>query len=75
MRVFFRAVSRLNDGAKHVELALSLLAESGLPARAKQHRIAWLCIADSFPELEIWLVDTGNRTCKHTSWREWAMKD
>lgn len=72
---FFRAVSRLNDDAKHVVLALSHLAESGLPARAKQHRIAWLRIADSFPELEIWLVDTGNRTCKHTSWREWAVKD
>ena len=32
---FFRAVSRLNDGAKHVVLALSHLAESRLPTRAK----------------------------------------
>ena len=71
----FRTVSRLNDGAAHIVLALSHLAENGLPARAKQHGIAWLRIADSFPELEIWLVDTENRICKKTSWREWVERD
>jgi hypothetical protein len=72
---FFRAVSRLNDSAEHIVLALSHLAGNGLPARAKQHRIAWLRIADSFPELQIWLVDAQNRTCKETTWREWAERD
>lgn len=69
---FFRTVSRLDDGAAHCVLALSHRAAVGLPARAKQHRTAWLRIADVFPELEIWLVDTEKRTYRRTTWREWA---
>ena len=46
---FFRAVSRLDDGATHCVLALSHPAEIGLPARAKQHRAAWIKIAEAFP--------------------------
>jgi poly-gamma-glutamate capsule biosynthesis protein CapA/YwtB (metallophosphatase superfamily) len=69
---FFRIVSRLNDGATHCVLALSQRAKVGLPARAKQHRVAWLRIADAFPELEIWLVDTQSRSYTRTTWREWA---
>ncbi len=69
---FFRAVSRLNDGARHCVLALSHRSAVGLPARAKQHKIAWRRIADAFPELEIWLVDTDKRTYRRTTWREWA---
>lgn len=69
---FFRVMSRLNDGATHCILALSHKAETGLPARAKQHRVAWLRIADAFPELGIWLVDTEARTYRRTTWREWA---
>ena len=69
---FFRTVSRLNDGATHCVLALSSRAGVGLPARAGQHRQAWLRIADAFPELEIWLVDTANRTYQRKTWREWA---
>jgi len=57
----FRIVSRLNDGAKHCALALSHRVETGLPARARQHRVAWLRLATAFPELEIWLVDTDKR--------------
>jgi hypothetical protein len=71
---FFRTVSRLNDDAPRCVVAMSHLAEVGLPARAKQHRVAWLRIADAFPELEIWLVDVGERQCKRTSWREWAVE-
>lgn len=70
--VFFRAVSRLNDGATHCVIALSALAEVGLPARARRHQVAWLRIADAFPELEIWPVDTSAGTYRRTSWREWA---
>ena len=69
---FFRAVSRLNDGAEHCVIALSARAEVGLPARASRHRIAWLRIADAFPELEIWLVDTEKDTYRRTGWQEWA---
>ncbi len=69
---FFRTVSRLNDGAKHCILAVSSRAATGLPARAKQHRVAWLRIAEAFPELEIWLVDPAQRGYRKSSWREWA---
>lgn len=69
---FFRIVSRLNDGARHCVLGLSHRAAIGLPARAKQHRVAWLRIAEAFPELEIWLVDTDSRTYRRTTWRQWA---
>jgi hypothetical protein len=72
---FFRAVSRLNDGAKHLVLALSHKAETGLPQRAKQHRVAWIRLAEAFPELKIWVVNTDKGTYKQTSWREWAEKD
>ena len=69
---FFRAVSRLDDGAKRCVLALSHRSAVGLPARAKQHRTAWLRVADTFPELELWLVNTDSRTYRRTTWREWA---
>ena len=69
---FFRAVSRLNDGATHCVIALADLAEAGLPARAKQHRVAWLRIADAFPELEIWLVDTVSKRYQRRTWGEWV---
>jgi len=69
---FFRIVSRLNDGATRCVLALSHKAAVGLPARAKQHRLAWLRIADAFPELEIWLLNTESRTYRRTAWRQWA---
>ena len=69
---FFRCVSRLNDGANQCVIALSIRAETGLPARAKQHREAWLRIAQAFPELSIWLVDTLKSSYRKTTWREWA---
>ena len=68
---FFRAVSRLNGGAKNCVIALSQRAEIGLPARASHHRVAWKRIAEAFPELEIWLVDTSNGGYKRHSWGDW----
>ena len=47
-------------------------AEAGLPVRAQRHRVAWLRIADAFPELEIWLVNVDEHKYKSTTWREWA---
>lgn len=72
---FFRIVSRLNDGAMHCVLALSHHAAAGLPARARQHRVAWLRIAEAFPELEIWLVDTENRVYSRTTWDCWVKEE
>ena len=69
--VFFRAVSRLNDDATHCVIALPIQARVGLPARARQHRVAWDRLARAFPELEIWLVDVENRDCQRRSWIEW----
>lgn len=68
--VFFRAVSRLNDNAKHCVIAMPSRGGQGLPLRAKQHEVAWLRIAKAFPELEIWLVDPDDY--KPTTWREWV---
>jgi hypothetical protein len=74
-QVFFRAVSRLNDNATHCIIALPQQFESGLPQRAKQHRIAWKRIEDAFPELEIWLIDVKNRTYKKTGWGGWLKNE
>lgn len=68
---FFRAVSRLNDGAEHCVIAWSNRGARGLPARARQHREAWTRISRVFPELEIWLVDTENRRYERTKWGKW----
>lgn len=70
---FFRAVSRLNDDATHCVIALPQQARAGLPARARQHRVAWTRIAQAFPELEIWLLDVENRDYQRTSWIEWVL--
>ena len=68
---FFRAVSRLNDGATHCVIAQAKQARVGLPARAKQHHVAWSRIAQAFPELEIWLVDTEACKYERTLWGDW----
>jgi len=69
---FFRIVSRLNDGAEHLVIALAARAEVGLPARARQHRVAWRRIGAAFPELEIWLVDHESPAYSRRSWSEWV---
>lgn len=71
---FFRVVSRLNDGATHCVLALASEFRTGLPARAKNHRVAWKRIGEAFPELEIWLVDVQNETVTKHTWNEWLDK-
>ena len=68
---FFRAISRLNEDAVHVVIALASRAERGLPQRAKHHAIAWQRIGQAFPELEIWLVDPTQNTYRRCSWLEW----
>ncbi len=62
--VFFRAVSRLNNNATHLIIALPEQFKMGLPQRIKQHGVAWKRIENAFPELEIWFVDIKNKTYK-----------
>jgi hypothetical protein len=68
---FFRAVSRLKDGASRCVIAIPILAKQGLPARARQHGEAWIRNGQAFPELEIWLVDTENQLYKWSLWNDW----
>lgn len=70
-QVFFRAISRIKDGAKRCVIAMPIRAESGLCQRARQYGEAWLRIGNIFPELEIWLVDVDKFTYKKTSWNSW----
>lgn len=68
---FFRAISRLKDGANCCVIALPKRFERGLPARARQYGLAWERIGTNFPELQIWLVDTECRAYEPTSWNQW----
>src|SRR3989442_309124 len=70
-QIFFRAISRLNEGARHCVIALPKRMGDGLPARAEQHRVAWLRIEKAFPELEVWLVDIVKRSYERTRWGAW----
>ena len=73
--VFFRAVSRLNNNnCKSCIIALPDNFKIGFPQRVKQHEIAWQRIANAFPELEIWLVDTINNRYIKTYWKDWLNK-
>ena len=71
MQVFFRAVSRIKDGASRCVIALPSRWGNGLPQRAKQYGVAWRRIGQTFPELEIWLIDSATRTLLQTSWNDW----
>lgn len=68
---FFRAISRIKDGAIHCVIAMPKQAEVGLPARARQYGIAWKRIGDAFPQLEIWLIDTVGKSYQRSSWNKW----
>ena len=69
---FFRAVSRLKDGAERCVIAMPINARLGLPARASQHGEAWSRIGRAFPELEIWLIDVENKTIERSAWNQWS---
>lgn len=69
---FFRAISRVKDGASRCVIALPKRAQRGLPARARQYGVAWARIGDAFPELKIWLIDTENDSYQSTSWNDWS---
>jgi len=69
---FFRAVSRLKDGAERCVIAMPCNAKRGLPARARQYGQAWTRIGDAFPELEIWLIDVDDESLERSTWNQWT---
>jgi hypothetical protein len=70
--VYFRAVSRLVDGAKSLVIALPQRFGEGLARRASHYGEAWRRIGNAFPELEIWLVDCEHPcSYKRTGWNDW----
>jgi len=68
---FFRAVSRIKDGAQYCVIAVPSKFKRGLPQRARIYGEAWTRIGEAFPELEIWLVDVDRLTYHKSSWNEW----
>jgi len=68
---FFRAISRIKDGATRCVIALPARWANGLPSRAKQYDNAWMRLGKAFPELEIWLVDTESKSYTVTRWNDW----
>ncbi|MDF2855829.1 MAG: hypothetical protein K0Q87_1680 [Neobacillus sp.] len=68
---FFRAISRVKDGAVHCVMAIPDQARVGLPMRANQYGVAWRRLGDAFPELEIWLVNIEEASYEQSKWNEW----
>lgn len=66
---FFRAISRLKDGAGSCIIAMPHEYSRGLKRRAAQYGVAWRRIDLAFPELSIWLIDCGPRVCSVTGRR------
>ena len=71
MQSFFRAVSRIKDGATRCVIALPSRWANGFPQRVKQYGRAWGRIGRAFPELEIWLVDARTHTYSPKKWNSW----
>lgn len=70
-QVFFRAISRLRDGATRLAIALPADYGRGLHQRAAQYGVAWDRIAVAFPELEVWLVECEPPAIQRTTWGSW----
>lgn len=70
---FFRAVSRLKDGANFCVIAMPEEYGRGLKQRAAQYDIAWRRIGVAFPELSIWLVNCAPGSCaiRAFTWNDW----
>ncbi len=69
--VFFRAISRLNDGATRLVIALPERFSWGLRQRAAVYGPAWARLGATFPELEVWLVNHNDPSYRRTTWAEW----
>jgi hypothetical protein len=69
--VFFRAISRLKNGATRCILALPIRFKEGMDQRAKHYGEAWKRIGNAFPELEIWFVNVAEEVCEEHKWNDW----
>ena len=76
--VFFRAISRLEkfksdaDKTEKIIIALPEGFKNGLHKRAAHYGIAWKKLGDTFPELEIWLINCDSTPgCRRSKWNEW----
>ncbi len=69
--VFFRAISRLKDGATKCVLALPIRFKRGMNQRSKQYGEAWRRIGNVFPELEIWFINVPDEICEKYKWNDW----
>jgi hypothetical protein len=69
--VFFRAISRLRNGATRCILALPVRFKAGMNQRAEHYGEAWKRIGDAFPELEIWFVNVAEEICEEHKWNDW----
>lgn len=54
--VFFRAISRIKDGAETCVIALPNQFKVGMPQRFDNYKDAWVRIGNAFPELKIWFI-------------------
>jgi hypothetical protein len=70
---FFRAISRLGQGAHRCVMALPKRFGRGMEQRARQYGEAWARIGKAFPELEIWLVDINNLSYERRRWNDWPV--
>lgn len=72
---FFQAVSRLNNrNCDYCVIAMQESSRKSLPIKAKLYKVAWARIANTFPELEIWLVDPENKKYQKTTWGSWLKR-
>ena len=69
---FFRAISRLKEGAHRCVIAVPARFKRGMGARTKQYGKAWRRIGMAFPELEIWFVETEKNTHESHKWNDCA---
>lgn len=73
--VFFRAISRLCRGATRIVIALPARFGQGLVQRAANYGVAWERLGLAFPELELWLVETGPPSYTRSTWGEWLTQN
>ena len=59
---FFRAISRLDNGAENIVIALPELYLTGMSSRLTHYKIGWKRLGVSFPELELWFISNEKIT-------------
>jgi hypothetical protein len=69
--VFFRAISRLKNGASRCVIALPVRFKDGMNQRAEHYGEAWKRIGYVFPELEIWFVNVEENMYERHKWNDW----